>query len=333
MSRSAKLGVTVPLDGLSLIEHRGPLQRLTDAGYQEVSSGEVNALDGLTPLILFSGWQPDLTLSCAIVSAFTRGPGVLAMTAAAMAEAAPGKARFGIGAGSDRIVQDWNGIPFVKPYTRVANTLRFLRGALTTGRPERGAEELGCRGFRLARVPAVPPKLMLAALGPRMQQLAKAEADCVVLNFLSPSDVQVVRDHTADTAREVDGELETEVRVFVIPGEDSATEIAARRQIAAYLTVPVYTGFQQWLGRGDKLADLLEAWAAGDRKRAVEVIPDELITDLFVTGTPAQCAAGVQRYLDADVDVLTVALFPPHDTPFGPAAQVDFLCAIAESLG
>jgi probable F420-dependent oxidoreductase len=332
MSGTAQVGVTVPLAGLSLIEHREPLRRLTDAGFQEVSTGEVNGLDALTPLILFSGWQPELTLSCAIVSAFTRGPGVLAMSAAAMAEAAPGKARFGIGAGSDRIVEDWNGIPFVKPYTRVANTLRFLRSTLTTGRPGRGGEELGAPGFRLARVPETPPKLMLAALGPRMQRLAKAEADCVVLNFLSPSDVQLVRDHTADTPREVDGELETEVRVFVIPGEGSAAEIAARRHIAAYLTVPVYTAFQQWLGRGDQLVELLEAWEAGDRRRAVDVVPDELITDLFITGTPEQCAAGVRRYLEQGVDVLTVVLLPPHDTPFGPEAQVDFLCAMARSL-
>jgi alkanesulfonate monooxygenase SsuD/methylene tetrahydromethanopterin reductase-like flavin-dependent oxidoreductase (luciferase family) len=207
-----------------------------------------------------------------------------------------------------------------------------LRSTLSSGRPGPAGEELGAPGFRLARVPETPPKLMLAALGPRMQKLAKAEADCVVLNFLSASDLQIVRDHTADTPREVDGDLETEVRVFVIPGEDSATEIAARRHVAAYLTVPVYTAFQQWLGRGDQLVALLEAWKAGDRRRAVEVVPDELIADLFVTGTPAQCAAGIRRYLDAGVDVLTVALFPPHDTPFGPEAQIDFLCAMAESL-
>jgi probable F420-dependent oxidoreductase len=329
---AGSIGVTVPLTGLSLTDHREPLQRLVNAGYSEVSSGEVNGLDGLTPLILFSGWQPQLTLSCAIVSAFTRGPGVLAMTAAAMAEAAPGRARFGIGAGSDRIVEGWNGIPFVKPYSRVANTLRFLRGALATGRPERGADELGSHGFQLARVPEIPPKLLLAALGPRMQRLAKAEADAVVLNFLSPSDVQRVREHTSDTPREVDGELETEVRVFIIPGSGRPTEIAARRHTAAYLTVPVYTAFQQWLGRGDQLADLLAAWEAGDRKRALTVIPDQLLDELFITGTPAECAAGVRRYLDGGADVLTIALFPPHETPFGPQEQVDFLCEMARHL-
>ncbi|HEY4279706.1 MAG TPA: LLM class F420-dependent oxidoreductase [Conexibacter sp.] len=327
-----RIGITVPFDGLSLLEHREPLARLCEAGYGEVSTGEVNALDGVTPLILFSAWQPQLTLSVGIVSAFTRGPGVLAMTAAAMAEAAPGKARFGIGAGSDRVVEGWNGIPFAKPYSRVANTLRFLRGVLATGRAERGAEELGSKGFRLTRLPEVPPQLLIAALGPKMQQLAKAEADGVILNFLSPGDVRLIADHTAGTARELDAPLEVEARVFVIPGSDSAAELAARRHIAAYLTVPVYTEFQRWLGRGAQIEPLLEAWNGGDRKRAVELVPDELVSDLFVMGTPAECAAGVARYLDAGVDIATIAFLPPFGRELSAREQVDFLCAMAESV-
>lgn len=326
------VGVTVPFDGLSLSDHREPLQRLVDAGYEEISTGEVNGCDALTPLILFGGWQPQLTLSVAIVSAFTRGPALLAMTAAAMAEAAPGKARFGIGAGSDRIVEEWNGIPFVRPYTRVASVLRFLRETLTSSSSDASAAVLGSSGFRLARIPPVPPKLMLAALGPRMQRLAKAEADGVIVNFLAASDLARIHDHIAETPREVDSRFEIEARVFVIPGDDSATEMTARRQIAAYLTVPVYTAFQRWLGRGPELEPLLEAWAAGDRRRAIDVIPDHFVSDLFITGSSEQCAEGIRRYASSGVDIVTVALFPPHGIPFGPLQQVDFLCAIAGHL-
>jgi alkanesulfonate monooxygenase SsuD/methylene tetrahydromethanopterin reductase-like flavin-dependent oxidoreductase (luciferase family) len=102
--------------------------------------------------------------------------------------------------------------------------------------------------------------------------------------------------------------------------------------MAAYLTVPVYTAFQQWLGRGPALEPLLEAWEGGDRRRAVEVIPEHLISELFITGSPQQCAEGVRRYVDAGVDVVTVVLFPPHGVPFDAADQVDFLCAMAQYL-
>jgi probable F420-dependent oxidoreductase len=322
----SRVGVTLPFEGLELHEHREPLRRLREAGYREVSTGEVNGVDAITPLVLFSAWEPDMLMSCAVVSAYTRGPALLAMTAAAFAEAAPGRARFGIGAGSDRIVEAWNGIPFETPYTRVAATLRFLRAVLRDGRADEATgAAVGSKGFRLGRVPATPPTLIVAALGPRMQRLAAAEADAVALNFLGPGDVERVRCETASVQREVDLPLEIETRVFVIPGSDAATETAARRMIAAYLTVPVYTNFQVWLGRGGALGEMLDAWAAGDRKRAAAVVPDEVVSDLFVTGTPAECAAGIQRYLDAGVDVATIGLLPPHGTEFPLDEQLRFL--------
>jgi probable F420-dependent oxidoreductase len=329
----SRVGVTLPFDGLELHEHRDALRTLAAAGYREVSTGEVNGVDALTPLILFSAWEPELALSCAVVSAFTRGPGLLAMTAAAFAEAAPGRARFGIGAGSDRIVEAWNGVPFRKPYARVEATLRFLRQALRDGRvdDEVGAP-LGSKGFRLARIPSTPPALILAALGPKMQRLAAAQADCVALNFLGAGDMERIRAEAASVTREVDAPLEIETRVFVIPGSDAASEEAARRMTAAYLTVPVYTSFQVWLGRGGALGEMLDAWAAGDRKKAVTAVPDEVVSELFVTGSPADCAVGIQRYLDAGVDVATIGLLPPHGADFPVDEQLRFLSDLGGHL-
>jgi probable F420-dependent oxidoreductase len=325
----ANIGVTIPFDGLPLHAHREALARLWDAGYREVSTGEVNGADALTPLVLAAAWQPELVVSAAVVSVFTRGPGLLAMTAAALADAAPGHARFGIGASSDRIVEGWNGVPFERPYTKVANALAFLRAVLGGDRaPDEVGQRAGSTGFRLARVPEQPPALMVAALGPRMQRLAAAQADGVVLNWLGPGDVGFVRDAAAQVTRAVDRPFEIEARVFVIPGSDEAVELAARRQIAAYLSVPVYANFQRWLGRGPALEPMIAAWEARDRKRATELVPDEVIEDLFITGSPERCAAGVRRYLEAGVDVATLALLPPPGSPMTAAEQVDFLCAL-----
>jgi len=325
----AHIGVTIPFDGLPLHEHREAIGRLWEAGYREVSTGEVNGADALTPLVLAAAWQPELTVSAAVVSVFTRGPGLLAMTAAALADAAPGRARFGIGASSDRIVEGWNGVPFHKPYTKVADALAFLRAVLGGDKaPPEIAEAAGSDGFRLARVPEQPPALMVAALGPRMQRLAAASGDGVVLNWLGPDDVGFVREAASQVTREVDRPFEIEARVFVIPGEDAAVEIAARRQIAAYLSVPVYANFQRWLGRGEALEPMIAAWEGGDRKGATALVPDAAVEDLFITGSPERCAAGVRRYLDAGVDVATIALLPPPGSPMTAAEQIDFLCAL-----
>jgi alkanesulfonate monooxygenase SsuD/methylene tetrahydromethanopterin reductase-like flavin-dependent oxidoreductase (luciferase family) len=68
--------------------------------------------------------------------------------------------------------------------------------------------------------------------------------------------------------------------------------------IAAYLNVPVYAAFHDWLGRGELLAPMWQKWEAGDRKGATEAIPDEVIDQLVVNGTPEECREHLQRYVD-----------------------------------
>jgi len=320
----ARIGVTLPFDDVPLAAHRPLLRSLVEAGYTEIWSGEVNALDGFGPLALFRGWEESITVSCAAASVFTRGPGVLAMTAATLAEVAPGRSRFGIGAGSPVLAETWNGVAFERPYRRTVETLRFIRGALA-------GEKVG-GGFRLARPVETPPRLLLGVAGPRMQDFAAAEADTMALNFLSADDVGRIRSRVEGVQRLVPTPLETAVRVFLLPREGPEAEQAARRFLAGYLTVPTYAAFQRWLGRGQALAEMEAAWRSGDRRAAMAAIPDEVLHDLVVFGSPADCAASVQRYLDRGADVVTLALVPDPAAPT-PEERVAFLAELAQASG
>ena len=53
--------------------------------------------------------------------------------------------------------------------------------------------------------------------------------------------------------------------------------------------------------RGDALRDMNAAWSAGDRARALELVPDTLLDELIVHGSPAECARGVEEYVTAGV--------------------------------
>src|SRR5699024_7566977 len=84
-------GITIPFEGLSLLEQKAVIERMPDLGYTDAWSAEANATDAFTPLALASQWAPELRLGTAIVPAYTRGPATLAMSAATMAAAAPGR--------------------------------------------------------------------------------------------------------------------------------------------------------------------------------------------------------------------------------------------------
>jgi probable F420-dependent oxidoreductase len=320
-------GLTIPLTGVSLPDHAKLLAALPEMGYTDVWSSEVAGNDAFTPLTLTSVWSPRLRLGTAITPVFTRGPALLAMTAAALAEAAPGRFALGIGASSPVIVEEWNGIPFTKPYERSRDTLRFLRSALAGEVVDQEYETFRVKRFRLERPPAQPPAILLAALRAKMLRLAAAEADGVILNWLAVADLPTVRPELAAAGPG----FQVAARIFVCPTPDEAyARETGRRLIAAYLTVPAYAAFHRWLGRSSVLKPMWDAWAAGDRRGAAASIPDDVIDALVVHGTPDECRQHVQRYADGGIDIPIIALLPTPELLSGGATA---LMATLQALG
>src|SRR5579872_190951 len=100
--------MTIPFDNVALSEHRSWITELAALGYTDVWTGEANGADGFTPLALAATAAPSLMLGTAIVPVYTRGPGLLAVQAATMADLAPGRFAMGVGSSSDVIVEQWN---------------------------------------------------------------------------------------------------------------------------------------------------------------------------------------------------------------------------------
>jgi probable F420-dependent oxidoreductase len=289
---------------MPLPEQRDIVAGLPGLGYTDAWSAEVNGADAFTPLTLAAQWADGLRLGTAIAGIFIRGPALLAMNAATLAALAPGRFVLGIGTSSPVIVEDWNGIELARPYQRARDMLVFLRAALAGEKVSAEYETFAISGFRLDPPPDQPPALALAALRPGMIRLAASLADGAITNWLAPSDVPAVR-----AAAGPDCELIA--RLFVCPTADaSLARHIGRRLIATYLTVPVYAAFHEWLGRGEVLRPMQDAWAAGDRKGAFAAIPDHIVDELVVHGRPEHCREQVEQYRASGLDTPVLMVVP-----------------------
>src|SRR5262249_59320373 len=80
--------------------------------------------------------------------------------------------------------------------------------------------------------------------------------------------------------------------------------------VNAYLNVPVYAAFHEWLGREGALAGMWKSWREGDRKGAAAAIPDRVVDELIVHGTPEQCREHIARYVANGVTTPVIGLLP-----------------------
>ena len=294
--------MTIPFTGVPLHE-LGPLvRRLEEAGYDSVWSAESTEFDGFTPLVVAAGHSERLRLVTGIVNVFTRGPALLAQTAAALADVSNGRFVLGLGASSNVIVEQWNGILFQRPLARVAETVDYLRTVF--------AGDRGAGGFKLASPPAEPIPIVLAALRDKMLRLAAGIADGAFTNFLPLTNAaQVVR--TFDTTHK-----ELACRFFSVSGPDDEALATAKRIFVAYATVPVYTDFFRWLGRADEIEPVVQAWNAGDRKRALELAPEQLVREIFLLGSVDAQRERLAEFASAGIDTAVLAFSaPPGEIP------------------
>src|SRR5437899_6818211 len=98
--------------GFALGEHGEIVREAEEVGYRDLWSMETSGIDGFSPLVYAAAFSSRARLGTAIVSSYTRGPAILAMSAAAVEQAAPGRFVLGIGAATDVLVQGCGGMRF-----------------------------------------------------------------------------------------------------------------------------------------------------------------------------------------------------------------------------
>jgi probable F420-dependent oxidoreductase len=318
-------GFTFPFDGLPLHAHKDALQQAERLGYTDAWSYEIDGVDCFTPLAMAAQWTEKLRLGTAIANVYTRAPLTLAISANGVAEAAPGRFILGLGAGSSVIVGQWNGVPFEAPFSKVRDVTRVVQQTFSGEKVTADLETVKVSGYKLSRQLAPAPPVYVAALRKRMLRLAGAEADGVIINWLSAGDVPKVvaeaRKGAEKAGRDPD-KIDVVARIFVcVTQEDGFIDFLGRRMIAAYLNVPVYAEFHRWLGREGDLAPMWDNWSAGDRKAATAAIPRHLIDALLVHGDADTCRRKVQDYVDNGVTTPVINFIPAAADPAGRAEQ------------
>ena len=302
-SSQTRLGLTLPLPGTSLADSAEPVKRAEAAGYTDIWSGETNGPDGFTSLAVSTQWTERARLGTGVVGVMQRGRALLAQETAALADASRGRFVLGIGSSSDRIVEGWNGIPFERPLSKVRETLDFLDAALAGERTE--------SGFKLEAPPAEPVPVVLAALRGKMLELAVEKGDGAMTNFLPLSALPQVTGQLTE-AGAPDG-FELLCRFFCIPGEREQVEPLARFMFSSYITVPVYAAFYRWLGYGEQIDPMVEAWEAGDRQAAAAAAPWEAIEDMFIFGTPEQMKERLAAFVEGGITLPILTMIVPPD--------------------
>jgi probable F420-dependent oxidoreductase len=250
--RIGRVGVwSGQLDFSAAADVRDAAREVESLGYGALWTGEAIGREVLTAAQLVLAATSSLVVATGIANIWARDALAMAAGQLALGEAYPDRFILGIGV-SHKPLLDVRGEDYRKP-------LAFMRDYLD-------GMDHGYDVYR-AVAPATPPPRLLAALGPKMLELAGEKADGAHTYFIPP-------EHTA-RAREILGpdQLLVPEQTAVLSTDSTVAREIARRHTTSYLRLPNYTanlervGFEpeEFAGGGnDRLVDTICAWGTVD---------------------------------------------------------------------
>jgi probable F420-dependent oxidoreductase len=295
-----RLGITIPLDGFQDRHFAELISHAERLGYSDAWSYETFAGDAFTPVAAAATLTKRLRLGSAIVPVFTRPPALIALSAAGVQQLSGGRFILGLGISTPTIVEQWMGIPYKLPITRLRETVDAIRAAFTGEKVTIAGKTIAINGFRLGARLEKPPPIYIGAQGEQMLRVAAEIGDGVIVNYITPETFgkMLVPIHEgARSGRHDPAKLDIACRILVaIDEEETVVRENLRRELTAYVTVPQYNKFFRWLGYEDQARKVFEAWTAGDRKQALASMPDSMVEQIYVFGSPAKIAARLRDY-------------------------------------
>lgn len=279
------------------------------AGFDSLWHAETRVTrDSVTAMTALLLGTERVRVGSAAINVYTRGAALVAITWAALAEAAPGRVVLGVGPGSPAPLAQ-QGYAFDRPVARLGEFVDAVRAVWSGMAPVSYAG----RHSRLAGIvpelrPEPVPPVYLCVTGPRALDLAARTADGVVLNAFMP--VAYTR---RAVARLEAGGFNGELAQAMVVALDSSVTAAARRIrpiLAAYLVH--FPNLAAETGLDPGFLDRLR-WLAGERglPATFAELPDALVAEHALCGPPEACRERLAAYREAGLAL--PVLFPDPD--------------------
>lgn len=304
-----RMAITLPA-GPDIRQTIDRLRWAEDNGYPDAWFSDSGAPDTLTQVAAVAQHTRSIRIGVAVTPVYTRTPAVIAASVNVLGQLLPGRFVMGLGSSSQTIMGAWNGIPLDKPVTRVKETALLVRSMLKGEKSNFSGHTLSSRGYRQAPMQD-PPPIYIAALRPKMIEMAAEVGDGLIFNLwpqsVLPRMMESVRIGAARAGKDW-REVEIVNRAMVLATDDKpAARNLFRAAFAPYYATPVYNRFLAWAGYEAAAAAITEGWAAKDRAKTTGAFSDELIDEIAVIGSEDEIRERIRAKADGGVHTHIIA--------------------------
>jgi alkanesulfonate monooxygenase SsuD/methylene tetrahydromethanopterin reductase-like flavin-dependent oxidoreductase (luciferase family) len=279
------------------------VQAADEIGVDTVFVTEAWGREPFGPLAILADRTSRIKLGTSIVNIFSRTPAALAQHFTTLDEISGGRAIAGLGTSGKLVIEEFHGMPFERPATRLRETILIMR-LLFAGEPllfDGEVFKFG-RGFTLRFTPFRPNiPIYLASFRPAGMRLVAELADgwlpmMIPLERLADQ-VGAMRAMVVAAGRDPSSVIAKSPGLVIVTPDVAAARLAQKRNLAYYVArmgVYYHTHLTA-MGRGEEVDAIRQAWDEGSSTAGAAAVSDDLSDAFAKIVTPDQLDDAVDR--------------------------------------
>ncbi|MDT0201781.1 LLM class F420-dependent oxidoreductase [Nocardioides sp. AE5] len=307
-----------------------------EAGFDALFTAEAWGSDAFTPLAWWGRETTRMRLGTSIVQMSGRSPASIAMHALTMDHLTGGRFILGMGVSGPQVVEGWYGQPFAKPLARTREVVDIIRKVLAREAPVTndgphhrlpydgpGSVGLGKPLKSIVHPLRADLPIWLGAEGPKNVAQTAEIADGWIPIFYTPNSASMYQPWLDEGfarpgARRTREEFEITATCHLqITDDDGPSRQAAldamKPSAALYMggmgakEANFHKQVFERMGYGHVTDEVQRLFLAGEREKATALIPDELVDDMHIIGTPGLVRERVAQWEETGVTTLLLS--------------------------
>jgi alkanesulfonate monooxygenase SsuD/methylene tetrahydromethanopterin reductase-like flavin-dependent oxidoreductase (luciferase family) len=283
--------VSFDISGLDLEQARAVVNEFENEGVKSVWLTENSFNDAFVEVAAIFNSAKRIRFGTMVAGIFARSPMITSLATVALSNLSKGRFVLGLGTQTKNSVEYWYGKRFVKPLSQMYEFVQISRRLLDGEKVTYNGKHFTVRDLQLPPC-SHPIKIFIAAIGPKMIQLAGQETDGVMGTFWTPKYIQDIVLPNLKIGAERSGRSLNDFEILCsyecFPTSESVTFEGIKPHLVSLATVPLFETIFRGAGYEDEYKSIGHAISSGSVQQALSKVTPEMARDLEIVGTKSQ---------------------------------------------
>jgi len=257
-----------------------------------------------------------VSLGTSIINIYSRTPAIVAMAATTLDMLSDNRTIIGLGASTAAIVENWHGLKFIRPASRMKEYIECLRLMTRGEKVKYNGEFFQINNFKILHQPQranIP--IFMAAVNKKMVSMASKLADGILLYLRPLEELKKTAIELKQATKGKSFEIASSFICAISNKEPEKARARAATTLAFYIAVgKYYSKFLAENGFKIEVEEITAEYRKAGADNAAKYVSDRMLSSLVICGSSEECRESLSKFLSTGITLPIIQFNPIGDS-------------------